>query len=58
VDDLRSPLGPWGPVALMALTWGVVVLGDVLARRGQRPWPWLVVTLGFVVGSLTWPAKG
>ncbi len=56
VDGLESPLGVWGPVVLMATTWGMVVLGDVLRRRGKRLWPWLVVTIGFAVGTLTWPA--
>lgn len=56
LDGLESPLGAWGPVLLMAATWGMVVLGDVMRRRGRPLWPWLVVTLGFIVGSLTWPA--
>jgi hypothetical protein len=56
VDGLESPLGVWGPVVLMAMTWGMVVLGDVLRRRGKRLWPWLVVSVGFAVGNLTWPA--
>lgn len=56
VDGLQSPLGVWGPVVLMATTWGIVVLGDILRRRGKHPWPWLVVALGFGVGILTWPA--
>ena len=56
VDGLESPLGVWGPVVLMATTWGMVVLGDVLRRQGKRLWPWLVVTIGFAVGTLTWPA--
>lgn len=56
VDGLESPLGVWGPILLMATTWGVIVLGDVLRRKGKRPWPWLVVTAGFVAGVLTWPA--
>lgn len=56
VDDLSLPLGMWGPIILMAATWGMVVLGDVLRRNGKRIWPWLVVTLGYVVGTLSWPA--
>lgn len=56
VDGLDSPLGVWGPILLMAATWGMVVLGDVMRRQGKRIWPWLVVSLGFVVGTVTWPA--
>lgn len=56
VDDLASPLGVFGPVVLMAATWGMVVLGDVLKRGDRRIWPWLTVALGFVVGVVTWPA--
>lgn len=56
VDGLESPLGLFGPIVLMAATWGIIVLGDVLAKEGKRIWPWLVVAVGFVVGSLCWPA--
>ena len=56
IDQLVSPLGVWGPVLLMATTWGIVVLGDILARRGKRIWPWLVVLVGYGIGVLTWPA--
>ena len=56
VDGLSSPLGVFGPILLMASTWGIVVLGDVLKRKGKRIWPWLIVAVGFGVGVLTWPA--
>lgn len=56
VDGLESPLGIWGPVVLMATTWGVVVAGDLLRRSGRRIPPWVLVTAGFVCGTLTWPA--
>lgn len=56
VDGLQSPLGVWGPILLMASTWGIIVLGDILARRGKRIWPWLVVAVGYGIGILTWPA--
>ncbi|HDP90194.1 MAG TPA: hypothetical protein ENN42_09650 [Thioalkalivibrio sp.] len=56
VDGLESPLGLFGPVLLMALTWGIIVLGDVLRKKGKRIWPWLIVALGFATGIITWPA--
>lgn len=56
VEGLHSPLGIWGVIVLMITTWGMVVLGDVLRRKGKRLWPWLVVTLGYAVGVLAWPA--
>lgn len=56
VDGFQTPLGAFGPVVLMAATWGVVVLGDLLRKRGRRLWPWVTVTLGFATGALTWPA--
>ena len=56
VDGLETPLGVFGPVLLMAMTWGIVVLSDVLKKKGKKIWPWLVVTLGFGTGILTWPA--
>ncbi len=56
VEQLQSPLGIWGVIVLMTTTWGIIVLGDILRRRGKRIWPWLVVTLGYIVGILTWPA--
>lgn len=56
VEQLQSPLGIWGVIVLMITTWGMIVLGDVLQRKGKRIWPWLVVTLGYGVGVLTWPA--
>lgn len=56
IDDLQAPLGLAGPPVLMASTWLIIVIGDVLRRKGKRVWPWLVVALGYSVGILTWPA--
>jgi len=56
VEHLQSPLGIWGVILLMTTTWGIIVLGDILQRKGIRIWPWLVVTLGYIVGVLAWPA--
>lgn len=55
-EQLQSPLGIWGVIVLMITTWIMVVLGDILRRQGKRIWPWLVVTLGYTIGVLTWPA--
>ena len=58
VDDLQSPLGLAGGAALLMLsTWIMIVVGDiVLRKKGKRIWPWLIVTLGYGMGMLTWPA--
>ena len=56
VDDLSMPLGVFGPILIMFTTFGVVVLGDMLRKRGKRIYPWLLVLLGFVTGSVAWPA--
>lgn len=56
IDDLQSPLGIWGPMILMVLSWLVIVLGDILAKKGIRIWPWLIVISGYITGILTWPA--
>lgn len=55
-EQLQSPLGIWGVIVLMITTWIMVVLGDILRKQGKRIWPWLVVTLGYTIGVLTWPA--
>ncbi|MDJ0892158.1 MAG: hypothetical protein QNK18_13340 [Gammaproteobacteria bacterium] len=58
VAELQSPLGfAGGAAVLMASTWIVIVVGDlVLRRKGKRIWPWLLVTVGFGTGMLAWPA--
>jgi len=57
IDDLQSPLGIAGIPVLMASTWLMIVLGDIVIRNSdKRIWPWLIVLLGYAVGILSWPA--
>lgn len=56
VDGLESPLGIWGPVVLMAATWGVIVAGELRQRRGTPIPPWAIVAAGFACGAVAWPA--
>lgn len=53
--DGLDPFGAHGPVALLAVTF-VVVVGTNLSRQYYRPIPpWLIVLVGLIAGALLWP---
>lgn len=55
VDDWEPLLGNWSFAVLMAVTWLVVVVGDILRRRSVPVPGWLVILIAVPVGAVFAP---
>ena len=57
VDDLKGVFGPFSIPVVMVFSYVIVVVGDIMQKRG-RPIPaWIIVLVGMVAGGLCVPVS-